>query len=78
VLRHRADLETLADCERPRLDQLAGVLADDRGPENAAASVGQHLDETIGLTLGLGTVVLGERPAKRPDLEAPALRHRLV
>src|SRR5260370_41294521 len=60
----RADLEASADRERPGLDQLAGMRAQDRGAENAAVVPGQHLDETVGRALGLGTVVLMVRPAQ--------------
>ena len=66
-LGHGGDLEALRNRQRPDLDELAGVLADDAGAENAALLVGDDLDEPFGRPLGLGAVVLMVRPAKNID-----------
>src|SRR5215469_9000440 len=47
-LRHGLDIEPLRHRERPHLDELAGMLADDAGAENAALGVGHDLDEAFG------------------------------
>ena len=50
--------------------------ADDGGAEDPALAVGDDLDVAAGLALGLGAVVLVERPAQHPD--APCGAARLV
>src|SRR5437868_4366647 len=53
-----ADVQLLADRERPGRDQLAGGRAHDGAAENPAAMVGDRLDVARGRALGLGAVVL--------------------
>src|SRR5262249_53173501 len=69
-LRHGLDSKPLRHRKRPHLDQLAGVLANDAGAEDAPLGVGHNLNEALGHALGVGAVVLMVGPAV--DAHAPA------
>src|SRR5262245_14142659 len=69
-LRHGLDIEPLGHRKRPHLDQLAGMLPDDAGTDDAALGVGHDLDEALGRPLGVGAVILVVGPAI--DAHAPA------
>src|SRR5215510_2635523 len=69
-LRHGLDIEPLGHRKRPHLDQLASMLANHAGAEDAALGVGHDLDEAFGRALGVGAIVLVVGPAV--DAHAPA------
>src|SRR5262245_38460621 len=69
-LRHGLDIEHLGHRKRPHLDQLASMLANHAGAEDAALGVGHDLDEAFGRALGVGAIVLVVGPAV--DAHAPA------
>ena len=71
-----ADLEPLRDRQGPGQDQVAGAGAEDRRPEDAAVAPGDDLDQPGGVALGVGAVVLGERPAQHADRVAVGLARR--
>src|SRR5262249_34389667 len=62
-LRHGLDIEPLGHRKRPHLDQLAGMLANHAGAEDAALGVRHALDEPSGRTRGLGAFFLVVGPA---------------
>src|SRR6516162_961410 len=59
-----ADLEFLRDRQRPRKDQITGPGAEDRSAEYAAIGAGHDLDHTLGLALGLCSVVFDKAPTQ--------------
>src|SRR3990167_2952602 len=65
---HRFNTEAIGDGERPEGYLLAGIVADDRGPEEAATPAGDDLDEAGRQALCLGTIVLDEGEAKDANL----------
>src|SRR5712671_5823694 len=73
----RTDLEALRNRQRPGQDQIAGPDAEDGGAEDAAVPPDHDLDETFGVPLGLGAVVLDERPSQHPDITAASARSGL-
>ncbi len=62
---HVAHGEPLLHGEHPGQDQLARVAADDGRADDQAALADDRLDEAFGRALGLGAVVLLERPLHR-------------
>ena len=73
----RANIQPLRDRQRPGGDQFAGLRADDGGAENSAFLVGDDLDVTVRLALGLGAVIIVIRPAQDADFDAALARLRL-
>ena len=63
-------LEALADRQRPEMDQLAGMGAENGGAEDAPVASGNHLDQPLGRAFGLGAVVGGERKPRHCDAVA--------
>src|SRR5439155_18469375 len=66
--RHEArqgrNLEAPGNRKAPRLDQLAGIGADDGSTEDVAALIGDRFHQTVIHALGAGAVVVGKRPAQ--------------
>jgi hypothetical protein len=75
-LGHGAHIEALADGERPRRDQLAGMCPRNGGAKYVAARVGHDLDVTNGRPFGLGPVILAIWPAH--DANSISLIPRLL
>ncbi len=66
-MRHGLDVHALGYGERPHLDQLAGVGADDARADDLARRRRDDLGVTQSGALGLGPVVLVHRPAQHAD-----------
>ncbi len=73
---HVGDGQPARQGQRPQRDHLAGVVADDRRAEDAAAAVHDRLDHAGRLALDLGAVVLDERKAQDADAGAVTLPRR--
>src|ERR1039458_8028075 len=72
-----SDVQPLRDRQSPHGDQFSGLSADDGGPYDLTFAVGDDLNMTVRLALGLGAIVVMIGPAQNSNLDAALAGLRL-